>query len=97
VAISPEECVAFFEKTRAQEKIADERFSGKPLLQTTYETLTSQFNEQMDLIQKFLNVDPLPLSMKTVKQNPESLSDLVLNYDELSHAFSGTRWGAYLA
>jgi len=97
VVISPEECVAFFEKTLEQEKIADERFSGKPLLQTTYETLTSQFNEQMDLIQKFLNVDSLPLSMKTVKQNPESLSDLILNYDELSHAFSGTRWEAYLA
>lgn len=97
VEIDPAECVAFFEKTQEQEKIADERFSGKPLLQTTYETLTSQFDEQMGLIQQFLNVDPQPLSMKTVKQNPESLSDLIMNYDELSHAFSGTRWEAYLA
>ena len=97
VEISPEECVAFFEQTLQQEKIADERFSGKPLLQTTYESLTSQFAEQMDLIQEFLNVDPLPIAMKTVKQNPESLSELIINYDELSHAFSGTRWEAYLA
>jgi LPS sulfotransferase NodH len=97
VTISPEECVTFFEQTLQQEKIADERFSGKPVLQTTYESLTDQFGEQMDLIQKFLNVDPLPISMKTAKQNPESLSELVVNYDELSHAFSGTRWGEYLA
>ena len=97
VTIDPAECVAFFEKTLEQEKIADARFSGKPLLQTTYELLTSQFTEQMNLIQKFLDVDVLPLSMKTVKQNPESLSELIMNYDDLSQAFSGTPWEAYLA
>jgi LPS sulfotransferase NodH len=97
VAISPQECVAFFEQTLQQEKIADERFSGKPLLQTTYESLTSQFSEQMELIQEFLDIDPRPIAMKTAKQNPESLSELIINYDELSHAFSGTRWEAYLA
>lgn len=97
VTISPEECVAFFEQTLQQEQDADRRFAGKPVLQTTYESLTARFDEQMDLIQEFLNVDPQRIAMKTAKQNPESLSELVVNYDELSRAFAGTRWSEYLA
>lgn len=97
VSISPEECLEFFEKTSQYERDADEKFSGKPLLQMTYELLTSQFDEQMNRIQEFLHVDPMQLPIKTAKQNPESLTELIVNYDEVRHALSSTRWGTYLA
>jgi LPS sulfotransferase NodH len=97
ISLSPEECREYFETTAQHEREGDEKFSGKPVLQMTYELLTSQFDAQMNRIQAFLHVEPMQLPIKTTKQNPESLAELIVNYDEVRQALSGTRWEFYLA
>lgn len=96
ITLTAEECMEFFQKAVNQEKETDERFAGHPVLQLTYEDLTSQYHLQMKLVQEFLGVKPLQLPQKTIKQNPEPLSELVVNYEELKQALSGTQWEAFL-
>lgn len=97
VVLSLEECLEYFETTARHEKEGDERFADKPLLQMTYERLTGDFDQQIARIQEFLGVDPMPLPIKTSKQNPETLAELIENFDQVREALTGTPWERYLA
>lgn len=97
VAIPPAECLEYFETTQRHEAEGDARFAGKPLLPMSYESLTGRFDDEMRRIQEFLHVDPMALPVKTARQNPEALDELLLNYDEIRQALAGTRWESYLA
>jgi hypothetical protein len=46
-------------------------------------------------VQIFAGVEPMPLSLELQRQNPEPLSELIANYDELRAAFAGTPWSAF--
>lgn len=92
VSLSKQECEAFFEKTRAWETQADEMFGMHELLQLSYEDLTSDYLNQMQRVQDFLGVGPIELQPQTRRQNPESLRELIINYDELAGQFTDTKW-----
>ena len=92
VALTVDECRNYFDQTRKWEEEASEKFANNPLLELTYEELTSDYQMQMQSIQEFLDVEPIELQPKTAKQNPEALSELILNYEELKMHFSGTEW-----
>lgn len=47
-------------------------------------------------MQSFLGLTPVTLKIKTARQNPEPLAELIANYDELRDAFQGTEYEAYL-
>lgn len=96
ITLTPEECFEYFETTIRHEQEGDARFAGKPVMQMTYERLTSNYDEEIVRIQEFLQVDPMPLPIKTSKQNPETLQDLIANYGEVEAALRGTAWERYL-
>lgn len=95
VTLTVDECREYFDQTRKWEEGAIDRFADNHLLELTYEELTSDYPEQMRIVQKFLNVEPIELQPKTAKQNPEALSKLIVNYHELKMHFSGTEWEVF--
>ena len=92
VSLSKEECEESFDKTRSWETEGDTRFSNNALLQISYEDLSNDYQNQMQRVQIFLDVTPIELQPQTQRQNPESLRELIINYDELKKTFAGSPW-----
>jgi len=92
VRLSKEECEAFFEKTRAWEADGDRMFCDKALLQISYEELANDYQDQMQRVLAFLEVSPVKMQPQTRRQNPESLRELITNYDQLKESFAGSPW-----
>ena len=97
VELTADECSDYFDQTRRWEEEANDRFAGHPLLELTYEELTSNYQMQMQTVQEFLGVEPVEMQPTTTKQNPEALSELIVNYAELKTHFSGTEWGLFFS
>jgi LPS sulfotransferase NodH len=97
VELTLDECSNYFEQTRKWEQEANDRFADHHLMELTYEELTSNYQMQMRTVQEFLGVEPMELQPMTAKQNPEALSELIVNYEELKTHFSGTEWGVFFS
>ncbi|MCB0795550.1 MAG: sulfotransferase, partial [Flavobacteriales bacterium] len=95
--IDPAEAVAEFQKRIRFQSAAREALKEHQVLDITYEKLVSDLPGQLDRIQQFLGVQPIPLNVTTVKQEVRSLSDIITNYDALCQAWEGTEWAAYLS
>lgn len=65
-----------------------------------YEDLVSQSEKTLDNLFDFLNVNRISkeqIKMKLKKQNPEPLSELIQNYQELNEKFHNTPWEHYFS
>jgi len=60
-----------------------------------YEDLVSPENPVLPAIQQFLEVEPRELLSRTQKMNPDSISDVIENYSELSAYFASTPYAEY--
>ncbi len=66
-------------------------FANNPYLEVTYESFVANRDYETQRILKFLQIEPfVPLTSPLVKINPESLSDLIENYDEIVRILRGT-------
>ena len=87
--VAPREAIAAMRRAREQFERFEALFGGHPRLQLDYESL---FDGQelsagtTDAICEFLAVARHPMRSKLTKLNPESLQDMVTNYDELAAA-----------
>ncbi|MFC2042983.1 sulfotransferase [Chloroflexota bacterium] len=81
-----------FEQTRKWEKYGDEMFKNHPLVSVYYEDLENDPEGTFGKITDFLDVRYVRPKTNLSKLNPERLRDLVINYNELKTAFSGTEW-----
>ncbi|MFZ2900379.1 MAG: sulfotransferase [Saprospiraceae bacterium] len=61
-----------------------QRFKDNSLLETTYEALTENREEELIKIQTFLNLPQKKMNSPTKKQAKYSLQEVVENYDEIS-------------
>ena len=62
-----------------------------------YESFIADRDGETRHILDFLQVDHfVPLTSNLVKQNPDSLKDILENYDEIAQAFKGTVYEKYL-
>lgn len=77
------------------ESEAAARFSSNPFLEVTYEDLVGSSTAEFRRITDFLKVAPADPIGRTLRQNPEPLSVLVENYDDLKAALRDTPSGAY--
>jgi hypothetical protein len=97
--VDPRRAIASIRKARARYAHFEALFSGHPRLPLSYEGL---FDDQhLDAgtgraICDFLGVAPHPMKSKIVKLNPESLREIVINYDELAAAISRTEFAEML-
>jgi hypothetical protein len=92
VELTPEECVAEFEKVEAFEKYYADLFSTHPLLNVYYEDLYKNTQTEGKRILDFLGIKRAPLRERTVKQNIRPMREVLINYDALKAHFAGTVW-----
>lgn len=74
-----------------------ELFSMLPCIETSYEEVMKDRDEQLRRVQTFLGCHVnLQLSSELVKTSPDSLENLIDNYGEVCEALSGSRFEKYL-
>ena len=95
VRFSVEELREGFEQTRAWEAQGDAMFRDHPLLQVTYEELTTEPESMFNRVTTFLGVPYKSPRTALRKQNPESLRELIANYDSLKAEFQNTEWASF--
>lgn len=95
IALKYEDCLQDFIQTRQWEEEYDRFFANHQMLNVVYEELLANFDQQVSLIQDFLEVRRKKLESDTHKQSHQSLSESIANFDELKEKFAGTQWEAF--
>jgi LPS sulfotransferase NodH len=72
-------------------------FTEKPYLEVSYESFGADLDAETHRVLQFLDIDEY-MSVETdlVKLNPDSLEDIIENYDEVAQALKGTPSEKYL-
>jgi len=78
------------DRIRRLEREAVLRLSGMPLLEVCYENLVATPSAEFRRVTDFLGVPAGEPKGRTLRQNPEPLSVLLENYDELKAAFAAS-------
>jgi len=97
--VDPEQAIAAMRKARARYQRFEALFGGHPRLQLTYESLfegQGLSEATTAAICDFLDVPRHPMRSKLTKLNPESLQDMVTNYEELAAAVARTEFAEFL-
>ena len=95
VRFEPQQLEDVFEQTQTWIAQTNSRFAHHDMLTVTYEDLTSTTNAALARITRFLGVAPIAASSTLKRQNPESLQELIENYDELKTRFADTQWSHF--
>lgn len=95
VRLSPAECRADIQATERAEQQFRKLFRDHQVFEVTYEQLLDASGETVGSLQKFLGVEPVRLSSKTLKLNSDRLEDLLENHAELQAYFQGKPEAAY--
>lgn len=95
VSFTVEELDEGFNRTREMEKDGERRFASHSSLTVYYEDMVADPNRIFRDITKFLGVPNFQPQTSLRKQNPERLSTLVDNYQDLKEAFSKTTWDEF--
>jgi hypothetical protein len=95
LTLSLEDCEQWFNRTRWEVSRVDEMFENHPRLDVDYEDMLMSRDEVFASVQRFLGQQPVRLDVTTRRQNPEPLSQLIANYEELRAAFAGTQYAAF--
>jgi LPS sulfotransferase NodH len=74
-----------------------DHFKDRHILEVVYEKLTTKPREIFQYIGGYLGIDDIDLSKITLrKQNPESLEQLIVNYDEVYELLNNTKYAPHL-
>lgn len=96
VTLSIDKTTHLLARTRHWEELADRQFRHHDMLTLYYEDLVKQTDTQWRQVTRFLHVDYKHPETDLRRQNPESLRELITNYNELRAAFRGTEWESML-
>lgn len=73
-------------------------FADNPYLEVTYESFVAHQDYETQRILQFLQIEPfIPLTSPLVKINPDSLPELIENYEEITRVLRGTTFEQFLA
>ena len=85
------------EQIQDYETFIRDRFKDRHILEVVYEKLTTKPGETFQYIGGYLGVDDIDLSKITLtKQNPESLEQLIVNYDQVYEVLKNTKYAPHL-
>lgn len=84
-----------FRKTKLWEQEFDDYFADSDLMQICYEDFADKPEENLQNLCERFGVEPGTLATDMRRQNPESLSSLIRNYDELKEWFLPMGWSEY--
>jgi hypothetical protein len=99
IHVDPAKAIASMRRAREQYERFERAFESHPRLEVQYESLFDGQYLQDDTARAlcdFLGVRPTRMTSNLVKLNPESLRDMVTNYDELAAAVSRTEFSDLL-
>jgi hypothetical protein len=99
IQVDPAKAVARLRRAKAEYERFDRAFERHRRLPVMYETLIDGAYLQADTARKicdFLDIGQHAMKSKITKLNPESLRDMVTNYDELASAISRTEFADML-
>ena len=99
IRVNPAKAIASMRKARALYESFDKTFERHPRLQIAYEKLFDSKYLQAETSRRicdFLDVPQHRMESQLVKLNPESLRDMVINYEELEDAISKTEFANML-
>jgi hypothetical protein len=99
IHVSPQQAMQFFRRMQELYPRFAARFHDHDVLPLVYEDMIDAQQIRTDVALElcdFLEVSRRPLTTPYVKINPESLRDIVTNYDELAAALRGTQFAEFL-
>jgi LPS sulfotransferase NodH len=86
------DCRNHFIWVRSLEEECDALFENRKVKNVYYEDLVSDPERELRDVQKFLGLRHETLVAQTVQQQTKPLSQVIVNYEELRVAFTGTQW-----
>jgi LPS sulfotransferase NodH len=97
VTLDPLKIMERLEQIEAGETATRARFCDRQMLEIIYEELVKSPHELFASIGTFLGVRGIdPVKIRLQRQNPESLAQLIVNYDEVASALINSRFAEYL-
>ncbi|MGD1892277.1 MAG: sulfotransferase [Cyclobacteriaceae bacterium] len=96
IYLSAEECKTQLMSMDEHSHYCRKLFKNHDLLPISYESLVSHPTTTLTRVQKFLKVKPYKLQSLLIRQNPEPLTKLILNYNEIKQALASTKWAKML-
>jgi LPS sulfotransferase NodH len=95
VEFSAEELQSGFEQTRGWESEYAKMFAAHPMVTVYYEDLVRDPGGEFNRIADMLHLRHHIPETNLLKQNPEKLSQLIINYAQLKQSFCGTQWAPF--
>jgi LPS sulfotransferase NodH len=97
VTLDPLKLLKRLEQIEEGEIATRARFCDRDILEVVYEELVKAPHEAFESIGNYLGVQGVdPAKIRLRRQNPESLEQLVINYDEVESVLENTRFAEYL-
>lgn len=96
IELKLKKCLREFKSTRVQEAKIQKDFFAHSFIEIDYEELAENTQGTMSKIFQFLDVPDKQVKSKLIKQNPEKLETLILNYNEFSKRLSKTKFADFL-
>jgi hypothetical protein len=95
--LPPGEMMAFLIKREREVERYRALFRDRPYCEISYESFLVRKEEETRRLLGFLGVDRfVPLTSRLVKQNTDSLREILENYDEIARTLRGTPFESYL-
>jgi LPS sulfotransferase NodH len=97
VMLEPSKLIKRLEQIEEGEAATRSRFCDRPILEVVYEELVQYPDRVFASVGAYLGADGIdPSKIRLKRQNPESLAQLIINYDEIESLLKDTRFGEYL-
>lgn len=97
VTLDPSKLIQRLEQIEEGEASTRERFRDRQILEVVYEELVQAPEKVFASVSAYLGVNGIdPSKIKLKRQNPETLQQLIRNYEEIETVLKGTRFAPYL-
>ena len=97
IELEPSKLLRRLEQIEQGEIATRRRFSDRPVLEVVYEDMIRSPHETFNSVGAYLGVEAMkPDKIRLKRQNPESLEQLIINYDEIETVLKNTRFAEFL-
>lgn len=95
VHLDENELLKAFKQTRYWETTYEHIFRSHPMIEIYYEDLLNNTNAEFQKITDLLDLKFCNARTTFQKQNPERMSELIINYQSIKKSFSNTEWSLF--
>lgn len=97
VVLDRDDCLADFQRIEAREHEFRALFARHPTIDVKYEELVASPERSLAQIQDFLGLELRTLRSKTERLETRSLTEAIVNHDDLERSFAGTKYERFFA